>query len=177
MASTRAAIRYAKAILDLSYSKGVAEIVNANMILIENSFKANLELSNFIQSPTTSVDIKENVLNEVFSNVNEVTKNLFRLLRENKRFEIIVNIASDYIKLFDEMNNIEVATVTTAFPMDVALETKVLAKIATFSDKNVSVNNLVDPTIIGGFILRMGDKQYNASIANRLQVLKRELSN
>jgi F-type H+-transporting ATPase subunit delta len=52
-----------------------------------------------------------------------------------------------------------------------------LAKIATLSDKKITIENIVNPSIIGGFILRIGDKQYNASIANRLQVLKRELSN
>jgi F-type H+-transporting ATPase subunit delta len=52
-----------------------------------------------------------------------------------------------------------------------------LAKIATLSDKKITIENIVDASIIGGFILRIGDKQYNASVANRLQVLKRELSN
>jgi F-type H+-transporting ATPase subunit delta len=61
--------------------------------------------------------------------------------------------------------------------MDADLEVKVLAKIATFSNKKITIENTIDPAIIGGFILRIGDKQYNASVANRLQVLKRELSN
>ncbi len=61
--------------------------------------------------------------------------------------------------------------------MDAALEAKVLAKIASFSNKNITIQNIVDPAIIGGFILRIGDKQYNASVANRLQTLKREFSN
>jgi F-type H+-transporting ATPase subunit delta len=76
------------------------------------------------------------------------------------------------------MNGVEVAKVTTAIPMDAALEAKVSAKIASFSSsKKITIENTVDPSIIGGFILRIGDKQYNASIADRLQVLKRELSN
>jgi F-type H+-transporting ATPase subunit delta len=61
--------------------------------------------------------------------------------------------------------------------MDAALEAKVLAKIATFSDKKITIQNSVDPSIIGGFILKIGDNQYNASVANRLQTLRRELSN
>jgi F-type H+-transporting ATPase subunit delta len=61
--------------------------------------------------------------------------------------------------------------------MNAKLEAEVLAKIATFSNKKITIENIVDASIIGGFILRIGDKQYNASIANRLQVLKRELSN
>ena len=69
------------------------------------------------------------------------------------------------------------AKVITAIAMTPALEAKVLVKIATFSDKKITIENTIDESIIGGFILRIGDKQYNASVANRLQVLKRELSN
>jgi len=177
MASTRAAIRYAKAILDLANSKGVAEAVNNDMKSIASTIENNAELSDFIQNPTTRVEVKESALLEVFADVNDVTKGLFHLLFENKRFEILDAIATEYTKVFDEGNGIEVAKVTTAIPMDAALEAKVLAKIATLSDKKITIENIVDPSIIGGFILRIGDQQYNASVANRLQVLKRELSN
>ncbi len=177
MAGTRAAIRYAKAILDLSNSKGVAEVVNNDMKLIASTINENSELNTFIQSPTTTVEVKEKALLEVFSGVNNATKGLFHLLFENKRFEILEAIALEYSRIFDEMNGVEVAKVTTAIPMDAALEAKVLAKVATLSDKKITIENTVDSSIIGGFILRIGDKQYNASVANRLQVLKREFSN
>ncbi|WP_348800219.1 ATP synthase F1 subunit delta [Flavobacterium adhaerens] len=177
MASTRAAIRYATAILDLSNSKGVAEVVNNDMKSIASTINGNEELNTFIHNPTIKVDVKEKALLEVFATVNNVTKGLFHLLFENKRFEILEVIANKYNELYDIQNNIEVAKVTTAIPMDAALEAKVLAKIATLSDKKITIENTVDPAIIGGFILRIGDQQYNASVANRLQVLKRELSN
>ncbi len=177
MSSTRAAIRYAKAILDLASSKNNADAVSNDMISIASNIASNLELSTFIQNPTISVEVKEKALLEVFVDANSVTKGLFHLLFENKRFEILGAIASEYNNLFDESKGIQVAKVTTAIAMDAALEAKVLAKIATFSDKKITIENTIDPSIIGGFILRIGDKQYNASVANRLQVLKRELSN
>jgi len=177
MASTRAAIRYAKAILEIADSKGVASNVGTDMTLIAATIKSNSELNTFIQSPTIKVEVKESALLEVFANVNAVTKSLFHLLFENKRFEILEAIALEYNKLFDILNGVEVAKVTTAIPMDASLEAKVLAKIATFSNKKITIENTVDASIIGGFILRIGDNQYNASVANRLQVLKRELSN
>ncbi|MGQ7945844.1 ATP synthase F1 subunit delta [Flavobacterium sp. WC2509] len=177
MASTRAAIRYATAILDLSNSKGAAEVVNNDMKSIASTIKGNEELNTFIQNPTVKVEVKEKALLEVFATVDNVTKGLIHLLFENKRFEILDVIATEYSKLFDVQNNVEVAKVTTAVAMDAALEAKVLAKIATLSDKKITIENTVDSTIIGGFILRIGDQQYNASVANRLQVLKRELSN
>jgi len=177
MSGTRAAIRYAKAILEIADSKKVATQVSADMALITSTINTNAELNTFIQSPTINVNQKESALLEVFANANPVTKSLFHLLMENKRFEILDAIALEYNKLFDIMNGVEVAKVTTAIAMDAALEAKVLAKIATFSDKKITIENTIDPSIIGGFILRIGDKQYNASVANRLQVLKRELNN
>lgn len=177
MASTRAAIRYAKAILEIADSKKVASEVSADMALIASTITGNLELSSFIENPLIKTETKKDVVSEVFASVNPVTKSLFQLLLENKRFEILDAIAIEYNNLFDVMNGVEVAKVTTAFAMDAALEAKVSAKIATFSNKKITIENTIDPSIIGGFILRIGDKQYNASIANRLQVLKRELSN
>ena len=177
MAGTRAAIRYSKAILDLANSKGVAEVVSDDMKTIATTINGNLELSTFIQNPTIKVEVKEKALLEVFAGSNAVTKGLFHLLFENKRFEILGAIAVEYGKLLDLANGKELAQVTTAFPMDAALEAQVLAKIATLSDKKITLENIVDPAIIGGFILRIGDKQYNASVYNRLQVLKREFSN
>jgi F-type H+-transporting ATPase subunit delta len=177
MSSTRAAIRYAKAILDIATSKSVAKEVSQDMTLIANTIKNNLELSTFIQNPTMSVVVKQSALIEVFTSVNNVTKSLFRLLFENKRFEILESVAVEYNNLFDEANGVQIAKVTTAIAMTPELEAKVLAKIATLSDKKITIENTIDPAIIGGFILRIGDNQYNASVANRLQVLKRELSN
>jgi F-type H+-transporting ATPase subunit delta len=177
MGSTRAAIRYAKAILDMAETTGVTSKVGQDMSLLASTIKGNEELSTFIHNPTIKVEDKEKALLAIFADVNGVTKGLFHLLFENKRFEILEAIALEYKKLFDLLNGVQVAKVTTAFPMDAALESKVLAKIATFSDKKVSIENTVDPSILGGFILRIEDQQYNASIANRLQVLKRELSN
>ena len=177
MSSTRAAIRYAKAILDMANSKSAANEVSQDMTLIATTIKGNAELNTFIQNPTIKVEVKESALLEVFASVNNVTKGLFHLLLENKRFEILESIAIEYNKLFDEANGVEVAKVTTAIAITPELEAKILAKIKEFSNKKVTIENTVDPSIIGGFILRIGDKQYNASVANRLQVLKRELSN
>lgn len=175
--STRAAIRYAKAILDIAHSKGVATEVNNDMATIASTVNGNAELTAFIVNPTLSMKMKNDAVAEIFTDVNGTTKGLFQLLNENKRFEILGTIASEYNRLFEEMNGMETATVTTAIPMDADLEGKVMAKILTFSNKKVNIKNIVDPAIIGGFILRIGDQQYNASVANRLQVLKRELSN
>lgn len=177
MAGTRAAIRYAKAILDIAKENNSVDAVNADMTSIVNAIKDSAELKDFLQSPIIKGEIKFSSLKEIFTSAQKETKGLFQLLLVNKRFELLNDVALQFNALYDELNGIEVAKVTTAVPMTSELESKVLAKIASFSNKKITIENIVDPAIIGGFILRMGDKQYNASVANSLQNLKREFSN
>src|SRR5690606_2311132 len=124
-----------------------------------------------------SSEIKQNALSEIFSNVDPVTKSLFRLLFENKRLDILESVATGYTRQYEEMTGVETAVVTTAVPLDDEMESKIRTKIKSLSDKKVVIENIVDPEIIGGFILRIGDQQYNASVANKLRMLKRELAN
>jgi len=174
---SRAAIRYAKAILETAVSTGKANQVNDDMKSIVAAVNSSADLKDFLASPIITSEVKMNVLSEVFGSVQEDTKSLFRLLQENKRFEILEAIAAQFNVQFDDMNGVEVANVTTAFPITADLEAKILAKATSMSTKKITIQNTVDPSIIGGFILRIGDKQYNASVSNRLQELKREFSN
>lgn len=177
MTGTRAAARYAKAILEMAQAQGNATQVSEDMALIAATIKENGELAGFINNPTIKGEVKESALKEIFASTANITQGLFQLLQENKRFGILGHIAAEYKTQFDVMNGVEEATVTTAFPITPELEAKVLDKIKQFSDKKITLKNIVDPAIIGGFILRIGDRQFNASVANRLQALKRELSN
>lgn len=174
---SRAAIRYAKAIMETAVAAGKADAVNQDMKTVSETVNTNHELKLFLDSPVVKPEVKFNALSEIFTAVQNDTKGLFLLLKENKRFEILAEIAQQYNAQYDALNGVEVAKVTTAFPITPELETKVLAKIKEFSDKKITLINTVDPSIIGGFILRIGDQQYNASVANRLQQLKREFSN
>lgn len=174
---SRAAIRYAKAILETAVSSGNTAKVNDDMKSVVAAVGSNAELKDFLSSPVITSEIKMNALAAIFASAQPETQSLFKLLQENKRFEILVAIADQYNSLYDELQGIEVAKVTTAIPLTAELEKKVLEKVASISDKKITIENIVDPAIIGGFILRIGDKQYNASVANRLQELKREFNN
>lgn len=174
---SRAAVRYAKAILDLAQTQGNAAQVANDMAQVAAAVKESEELSEFLNSPNVKGDVKQNALKEIFPETQNITASLFQLLQDNKRFSILPAIAAQYKLQFDIASGIETAVVTTAFPIDADLEAKVLAKIKEFTANTVTIKNVVDPSIIGGFIIRLGDKQFNASIAARLLSLKRELAN
>ncbi|MBV2196627.1 MAG: ATP synthase F1 subunit delta, partial [Flavobacterium sp.] len=116
MAGTRAAIRYAKAILDIAQVNNSTQAVNSDMTSIVNAIKDSAELKDFLQSPVIKGEIKFSSLNEIFTSVQKETKGLFQLLLVNKRFELLNDVALQFNALYDELNGIEVAKVTTAVP-------------------------------------------------------------
>lgn len=174
MAGARAAIRYAKAVLSLASDEKTADVVNTEMKLIANTIAQNKDLSDALKSPVVSSSIKKSVLLEVFKNSNKITLNFIDTLISNNRIDILGDVAHKYNQLFDESKGIETATVTTAVALSDDLKKKVLAKAKELTGKDIEVENLVDESIIGGFILRIADIQYNASITNQLSKLKRE---
>jgi F-type H+-transporting ATPase subunit delta len=176
MAGARAAIRYAKALLSLASDQKSADVVNADMKLIANTIAQSKDLSDAIQSPVISSSVKKSVLLEVFKKSNKTTLSLIDTLITNNRIAILGDVAVKYNQLFDQSKGIELATVTTAVPLTDALKQKVLAKAKELTGKDIAVESIVDDTIIGGFILRVGDIQYNASISNQLSKLKREFT-
>ena len=173
---SRAAIRYAKAIIDIATESNNASAVNNDMKTIGTAIKENGELHEFLSNPIVNGSIKMNALIEIFPSLQAETKGLFQLLVANKRFEILSAITSQFNTLFDIASGIEQAVVTTAVPLTAELEVLVKNKLKEFSSKTISITNVVDASIIGGFVLRIGDKQYNASVANKLQQLKREFT-
>ena len=160
----------------MAQASGNAAQVNDDMALIATTIQSNSELNGFLGNPTVKGDAKEAALKEIFAGTANLTHGLFHLLLENKRFEILGGIAGEYKKQFDVMNGVQEAIVTTAFPITPDLEAKVLEKIKDFSDKQITLKNIVDPAIIGGVIFRIGDMQFNASVANSPLTLRRELS-
>ncbi|UOB16014.1 ATP synthase F1 subunit delta [Abyssalbus ytuae] len=177
MAGARAAIRYAKAVLGFAQDQNLADQVNDEMKLIAKTVSENKELQTALKSPVIKTEVKKRSLKEIFSGMSPVSEGLINILSENKRLEILGETAEKYIILYDQLKGKEVAVVTTAVPLTADLEKKVLAKVKELTGNKVTVENKIDESIIGGFILRIGDLQYNASIANKLNNLKRELSN
>ena len=174
---SRAAIRYAKAVLSLAQDKKATSDIQKDMHNIIKTIDGSAELRMVLHSPLIKSEIKLASLQEIFKDANTITKNLFDVLVQNKRVELLGEVAKQYNLLFDQLNNIQVAKVTTALQLDKALSEKVKAKVKELTGNDAAIENVVDESIIGGFILRVGDLQYNASIAHKLTSLRRELSN
>ena len=177
MSGSKAAIRYAKAVLDLAKEKGSEQAVLGDMETVVSTIAASKELRLMLQSPIVKDEVKKKALLEIFASSSTITKELIRVLVTNERTQALGQVASSYISLYNKERGIQVAQVTTAVPLNDTLETEVLAKVKELTGSNsVTIESIIDPEIIGGFVLRVGDLQYNASIANQLGSIRRQFS-
>lgn len=178
MNGSRAAIRYAKAILSFALEQQKEVEVNNDMLLVANTIKDSKELQLLLNNPVLKTELKKSALNEIFaSKTSALTINSINLLIDNKRLPILGEVAKKYSLIFDSLKGIEVAKVTTAIPLTEELNQQVLRKVIEITGKQATIESIVNPDIIGGFILRVGDIQYDASVANKLQGLKRQFEN
>jgi F-type H+-transporting ATPase subunit delta len=176
MAQSRAAIRYAKAALALANEQSSASKVNDDMKSIANAVANSKDLSDMLQSPVINLIAKKAALLQVFPDLNTLSAKLIDTLVDNKRINMLDAVAQKVNVLFDESQGTQIAKVTTAVPLTDELKVKVLAKVKELTGKEAEIQSTVDESILGGFILRVGDIQYNASIANKLDKLKREFT-
>ena len=178
MKGARPALRYAKAILNLAKEHKNESLVNDNMVLIASTIAQSSDLDTMLKSPVIKAADKRKVLVALFGDkVDNIIKGLFNLLEENKRMIMLEVIAKQYTIIYDHDKSIEIAKVTTAVALTKELEEKIQAKIVALTGNSASIENIVNPNIIGGFILRVGDVQYDASISNQFNELRREFDN
>jgi len=176
MSDSRAALRYAKAILDLAVEKKATEALEKDMQNIVGTISGSDELREMLASPVIKGAAKKEALLAIFKGSNKVTEGTISLLVDNKRVSMLNEVASKYLILNEKLKGKDVAFVTTAVALTAELEKKVLSKVAELTGNKVTIENKIDESIIGGFVLRVGDLQYDASIANKLSNLKREFT-
>ena len=174
---SRAAIRYAKAMYDIANEENSINEVYKDMNFINELNSDSLDFKNLLSNSQINFQHKKKLILSLIKQSNALTEKLIDLLIHNKRVKIIGDIASSFIQLYNKNNNIKEATIITASPINNELESKILSMINIKDAKSVNLTNVVNPNIIGGFIIRFDGKEYNASVKQNLNNLKTELTN
>jgi F-type H+-transporting ATPase subunit delta len=172
------ATRYAKSLLDLSVEKGQLEAVYADMIQVKGVCDNSKEFITFLNSPIIKADKKISTLKAVFDGkLNAITSGFLTIVTSKRRESIIPEMATSFIEQYRLHKNILTAVVTSANGLDAATKQKALDLVKSQLSGEVELVEKVDANIIGGFILKIGDKQLDKSVARQLSNLKKELTN
>lgn len=177
MSEYRIASRYAKSLIDLSVEKGQLEEVNKDMLLFSQMLEENRDFLLMLKSPIITHDKKLAILNQVFEGkVNELTLSVFLILTRKHREAYLPQIATEFHHQYNLNQGVEEATVTTTFPLDDKLRSEFAKVVEQISKKKVELTEKVDESLIGGFILKIGDRQIDDSVSSRLQAMRVEFT-
>lgn len=176
--SSKAASRYAKSLIDLSTEQNALEEMKNDMVLFEDVVDNNSELEAILKNPIVPLDKKSGILNDVFgSKVHKITQSFLKLVVNKGRAGILFETSKQFIHQYNLIKGIVTAEVTSA----TALTDENRKEIVGLVKKELGANEVIvkeklDDKLIGGFILKVGDKQFDASIASGLNKLKREFA-
>lgn len=178
MADSRVASRYVKSLLSLAVEQGALEQVHQDMQLFNNICVSNTDFVRMLRSPIVKHDKKKDILEKIFKGkVHQLSLAIIDILTAKNREPLLPSIAKEFHAAYNEFKGIGKATVTTTIPVDAQLRGELERIVKKLSNKDkIELEEKVDPELIGGFILNVGDKQIDASIKSKLKILKVKFS-
>jgi len=177
MSNAIVAYRYAKALIELAIERKVVKEVSEDMKFFAEICDQNKEFQAVMANPIVRHDKKKTILKKIFKNrVNPVTYSIFDILTRKNRENLIYPISMEFQKLYDKLNNIEIASVTSVERLTETQKNEFIKIVEDASGMTVQLEEKIDKELIGGYVLRVGDTQIDTSIRKKINDLKLALA-
>ena len=170
---TLIAERYAKALFELALERNVLEEVNKDVLHLAGLIRESRPLKLFLKAPIINPGKKKTIMNEVLRGANPLTASFVDLLVAKRREKTIPDIALQFILQYNRYKNIVIVNVKSAIPLNDALRARLNSIMASYTGAHIQTVEVVDESVIGGFVLSWDDKQYDASILTQLEKMKK----
>jgi len=173
----KASKRYAKALFELADNKDELDKVQADLKAVNSAIENNAEFKSLLTNPTITNKEKAKIVNKIFNGkLTPLTEKFIHLLGSKGRLDHLSEIYKSFEELFKNKKGIVEATIITPVPLTDTLEKEIYNKIKKITgSKELKLEKKVDPSIIGGFIIQIGDLKYDASILGKLANVKTKL--
>ena len=174
MSNLKVTTRYAKSILELANEQGKLEPVYADFLSLKKAME-NRDLENMVKSPIISAAKKNSVFEALFGgSFDPLTISYLKLLTLKSRESDLRGIVTDFIAQYKALKGVTSVRLISAAPLTEAvindIRTKLLASDSTA--QSLDIETIIDPSLIGGFVVEFNDKRYDASIASKLVQMK-----
>jgi len=175
MAEQKVSIRYAQSLLDSAIEKNNLDDVYNDVKLIASTLKSYSELRRVFTNPTIRSKTKTSILNEVFKGkVNADTISFLNFIVEKSREDLLFSIMLKFIQLYNEHLGLAEAEVRIAFDFSEGQKHALKEKLEKLVNKKINFTYSIDPQIIGGFVARVDDTVFDASVSHQLEILKKQ---
>jgi F-type H+-transporting ATPase subunit delta len=173
MSEIRVASRYAKSIIELAQERGELEQVYQDMLLFSKAVDNTRELELALRNPIINHDKKKAILHAIFGGkVQDMTLGLFDIITRKNREAILPDMAREFVKQYNIVKGVNKVMVTSAVPLTDETRARVEAIVLKETGGSVQIEEKVDPSLIGGIILKVGDRQLDESLRTSLRKLK-----
>jgi len=170
MKNEKIAIRYAKALLELSIEKNIVDEVHNDMLLINKVSTENRELTTIIKSPVIANKTKVEIFKNIFqTKVNEVSLRFLSIIINKNRETLLPEISAEFTRIFRIHNKIVSVFVKTALPLQAKTKERILKMSQEITKSQVELIEIINPELIGGFVLTIGDGQIDSSVRDKLK--------
>lgn len=176
MKGTKVAARYATSLLELAIENGNLESVAGDMKYLHDTIGENIELTSLFKNPIIPGEKKIAIYKEIFGQFEGVTMSFLELITQNRREKFMPEIAASFEAQLKEHKGIFPVQLIMATALDAETKKNILAKVEGSVNGTLEVTELIDESLIGGFIVKIGDKQIDASISSQLNKLKQSLT-
>lgn len=177
MSEINVASRYAKSLIDLAEEQKSLEEIKDDMRFFVQTLKSNPELKAVLANPIVSPDKKTAILKAIFSaKVSKATIGFMLIMIRKGRSGLLYHSAKEFGNQYNVRKNIVKASVVSATPLSAENKAKIIQIINQSTGGEIILEVKVDPALIGGFVLQVGDRQFDASISSSLDKLKKELA-
>ncbi|MDF3078111.1 MAG: atpH [Sphingobacteriaceae bacterium] len=177
MSEIQVASRYAKSLIDLAQEEIALEPIKSDIETFIAVCKENSQLVAVLKNPIISPAKKVAILDSLFGkSMHKTVLSFFRIVTTKMRSEILFATAKEFVNEYNRRKGIVNATVTSAAALSEQNKQELTARIKEAINKDVVLQTKVNPDLIAGFVLNVGDKQYDASVASKLSKLKKEFS-
>lgn len=176
MLNPRLASRYAKSLIDLAVEQNALEETLKDIQLIDATIRGSREFAMLLKSPVIKADKKDAVVNAVFAGkLTPITQAFIRLLTSKGREDVLAEVSSSFIAQYREMKRISEVKLITAAPISDAFREMIRQKVsAAYPGQTIELSTSLNPELIGGFVLEIGDRLIDASIRRDLNDIKKQ---
>lgn len=176
MLANQLALKYAQAIYELAAEKNMLDKVDQELSMVENTIASHEELATLMYHPRVPAAAKKETITKLFgAEVADFVQKFLLLLVDKRREAALPAIVREFRNLANEARNIAEAEVTSAMPLSEKDSQALAAKLSAVTGKNMILKTKVDARILGGVIVKIGDKLIDGSVVRQLQMLKTAL--
>jgi len=171
------AVRYARALFAIGQEQSLLATLETDVALLAETIRISTELKHLLHNPVVRASEKSKALQLIFGkHITGVTARFLDLLVSNRRESFIPDIARSFLRLAMEARGIRPAMLTTAVPVPSSLTETIRKTVEAMYQSTMTLEIKQEPAIIGGYVLRVGDERYDASVLTKLKKIQRALT-